>query len=125
MRTTTSARLWATLTHFSALCLYIGIPLGNVLGPLAVWFANRNRWPENDETAREAVNFQLTATLAFAGAWIVGAILSWPTGGLLWPVGAVLAGLVLVAHATFTIRGIVAVDRGGWHSYPYTLRIWR
>lgn len=35
------ARTWATVCHLSALIMLVGVPLGNILGPLVVWLAKR------------------------------------------------------------------------------------
>ena len=42
-------RLWGMLCHLSALCTYIGIPFGNVLGPLVIWLVNREQMPFVDD----------------------------------------------------------------------------
>jgi uncharacterized Tic20 family protein len=56
-------RTWAMLCHLAALagCL---LPLGNILGPLAIWLLKKNESSFIDEHGKAALNFQITITLA-------------------------------------------------------------
>lgn len=65
------ARTWATLSHLSALLVLLGVPLGNVLGPMVVWLIKRNEFPFVDDQGKEALNFQLSMTLY----WVLAGIL--------------------------------------------------
>src|SRR5215475_16090730 len=56
-------RSWATLCHLVALAGFVGIPFGNVLGPLIFWLVMREKYPEIDEHGKESLNFQLTMTI--------------------------------------------------------------
>lgn len=57
------ARQWAMLCHFAA---FFGLvfPFGNLLGPLVVWQIKRDLDPFVDAQGKEAVNFQISVTLA-------------------------------------------------------------
>jgi uncharacterized Tic20 family protein len=57
------ARTWATICHLSALIMLVGVPLGNILGPLVVWLAKRQESEFVDDQGKEALNFQITFTL--------------------------------------------------------------
>ena len=61
------ARKWATIGHISALIGLIGNGVGFVLGPLIVWLLQRHEDPYIDEQGKEALNFQLTWSLAALG----------------------------------------------------------
>jgi hypothetical protein len=51
------ARNWATFCHLAALAGFIGIPFGNILGPLITWLVKRNEYPLVDQQGKEALNF--------------------------------------------------------------------
>jgi uncharacterized Tic20 family protein len=56
------ARMWNMLCHLSALAGFIGIPFGNILGPLIVWQIKKNEFPSVDVHGKAALNFQITVT---------------------------------------------------------------
>ncbi len=47
-------RTWATFCHLSALVAFIGIPFGNVLGPLVIWLIKKNEMPLVQEEGKAA-----------------------------------------------------------------------
>ncbi|MGT2426799.1 DUF4870 domain-containing protein [Amnibacterium kyonggiense] len=110
------ARLWATLTHLSAL---VGIVLGagfiGWLGPLLVFVVLKDRSPFVAQHARATLNFQITmlivAVIAALG-WIV-------------LVGFLLTAAVYVVVIVFSIVGAVAANRGRPYEYPLTIRFIR
>jgi len=73
------ARTWATLCHLSALLMLIGVPLGNVVGPLVVWLVKRNQHPFVDDQGKEALNFQLSVTLYWV---LAGALIFFSVGSI-------------------------------------------
>ena len=56
-------RTWSIAAHLSALA-GLFIPFGSVLGPLVVWLVKRNEMPMVDRHGKEALNFQITVTIA-------------------------------------------------------------
>ena len=78
------ARTWATLCHLSALLMLLGVPLGNVVGPLVVWLVKRNQYPFVDDQGKEALNFQLSVTLYWV---LAGALIFFSVGSMafFWP----------------------------------------
>src|SRR5687768_9744196 len=54
---------WAMICHLAALSGFV-IPLGNVLGPLVVWLIKKDTMPLVDKHGKEALNFQITVTIA-------------------------------------------------------------
>src|SRR4029434_6788241 len=54
---------WATLCHLLALAGFVGIPFGNVLGPLIFWLVMREKYPEINEHGKESLHFQLSMTI--------------------------------------------------------------
>ncbi len=54
------SRMYAMLAHLTALSGYIGIPFGNILGPLIVWLIKKDEYPLVDDQGKESLNFQIT-----------------------------------------------------------------
>ncbi|UEC42149.1 MAG: conserved membrane protein of unknown function [Methanothrix sp.] len=135
------ARTWAVLCHLSALVMLLGVPLGNVLGPLVVWLVKRNDHPFIDDQGREALNFQLSITLYFILAGIliffsVGSIaFLWPAFGygvmdhwnpVAMPItmifGLFLLFSLLILDVILTIVAAVRASDGVSYRYPLTIR---
>jgi hypothetical protein len=112
------ARTWNMLCHLSALAGYIGIPFGNVLGPLLVWQIKKNEFPSVDVHGKAALNFQITVVLAAlvtAAVMFVGMIVC--IGWLLLPV------LILIALAglIFPIIAGIKANNGEDYKYPWSI----
>jgi uncharacterized Tic20 family protein len=114
-----------TLTHMAALLGCVIPPVGHLLGPLIVWLAKRDQLPEINDTAKEALNFQITASLGYVFLYFVVHVITGMTAGIAAPFMWVLTGCYSMAHLVFTIGGILRVDTTGTHRYPYTVRILR
>jgi uncharacterized protein len=99
-------RTWATLGHIG------GIVLG-FIAPLVVWLVFKDRGRFVDEQGKEALNFQITVTIAY----IVGTVLSVIGIGILILIGVWLAATILAIIAA------VATNRGEAYRYPLTLRL--
>lgn len=66
------ARIWGMLCHLTALLGIIGIPFGNIAGPLIIWLLKKNAYPFVDEQGRESLNFQISMTIfALAAAILI------------------------------------------------------
>jgi len=105
-------RNWSVIAHLSALSALL-IPFGHVLGPLAVWLIKRAEMPMVDRHAKEALNFQITVTLA-----------SFLCGFLAFiGIGVVLLFALLVADAVLVIMAAVKTSRGEDVRYPFSLRL--
>ena len=57
------ARLWAMLCHLSTFAGMVGIPFGNILGPLIIWLIKKDEYPFVDDQGKEALNFQISMTV--------------------------------------------------------------
>ena len=110
-------RNWNMLCHISALAACLGIPFGNIIGPLVVWQIKKNEFPSVDVHGKAALNFQISITIVAVIAGVSAVILSFfCIGYLLLPVVALigLAGLVFSV-----IAGIKASD-GEDYKYPWS-----
>ncbi|RRV09158.1 DUF4870 domain-containing protein [Pseudomonas sp. v388] len=107
-----SARQWAMFCHLSAFAGLI-FPLGNLLAPLILWQLKRENDPFIDAQGKEAMNFQITATLAAMVSILLMVVV----------IGFPLLLLVIVgAMALIIIAGIKA-NEGRDYRYPFTWRL--
>lgn len=114
------ARTWNMLCHMSALAGFIGIPLGNILGPLIVWQIKKNEIPSVDAHGKASLNFQITVLLAMLvtlPVMFVGMLFC--VGWLLLPV-VILIGL---AALIFPIIAGIKANNGENYKYPFSLEL--
>jgi len=105
---------WTMGCHLAALTGFIGIPFGNLLGPLIIWLVKRAEMPLVDQHGKESLNFQITVTIAML---ISGALCFVLIGFLLVPI-VYLGALIL------TIMAAVKVSNGNMaYKYPLTIRL--
>jgi uncharacterized protein len=117
-----SSRSWEVLCHLSGAAGLIGVPFGNVLGPLIVWLLKRDESPAIDDHGKESLNFHLSWTLwaviycvtALIATFFIVGIFMW----LLLPVG-------WLAMAILIVVGSVKASNGELYRYPLTVRFLR
>jgi uncharacterized Tic20 family protein len=105
----------ASLLHLSALLGLVGNGIGFVLAPLVVWLLKRDEDPYIDEQGKEAVNFQITMTLA---AIVAGVLIIVGIGLLLLPI-------VIIAAIVFPIIAAMRARDGEPYRYPLSYRFIR
>jgi uncharacterized protein len=110
---TQDERTWAMIAHLSAFTVFIFPPGGNILAPLIIWLTRRDTSAFVEAEAKEALNFNISVTLAglVCGA-LTFALIGIPLGALLflyWLVMTILAG--------------VKATEGIAYRYPFTLRL--
>lgn len=114
--TSKNDNLWAMLCHLSALVAYVGIPLGNIIGPLIVWLIKKDEIPLVDDQGKESLNFQLSILIyGIVSAALICA------GGL----GLPLLLAVVVFHLVMTIIASVKANQGIAYRYPLCIRFIR
>lgn len=106
-------KTWAIAVHLLALLGFIGIPLGNLLGPLIAWLVLRKDYPLVDEQGKEAVNFQISMSIYGLIAAILMVIL----------IGFALLMAVVIADVVLVIMAAVSVSNGKPYKYPFTIRL--
>jgi len=114
------ARMWNMLCHLSALSIFIGIPFGNLLGPLIFWQLKKNEFPSVDIHGKAALNFQISVTIVF----FCGVVVAFPLhflclGFLLIPVVA----LIGLAGIVFAIIAAIKANNGEDYQYPWSLEL--
>jgi uncharacterized protein len=103
---------WPMLCHLSALVALIGVPFGQILGPLIVWLIKKDQNPEVDQHGKEALNFQISMTIYGLVAGVLMLVL----------VGFVLLIAVIVVDIVLTIIAAVRASNGEFYRYPFTIR---
>lgn len=108
----------AMFCHLSALVggvafSAIGLPVGNILGPLVIWLMKKDTMPLVNAHGKEALNFQITVSAIILACmalfFLVLPLLLIPVVGL--------AALVL------TIIGTIKASNGELYRYPLTVRL--
>ena len=46
------ARTWAMLCHLAGISMYVGVPFGNIVGPLVIWLIKKDEYKLVDGRAR-------------------------------------------------------------------------
>ena len=112
------ARMWNMLCHLSALAGFIGIPFGNILGPLIVWQIKKTEFPSVDAHGKAALNFQITVLIGILASFVVGLILSFICIGVVFFFVAMAIGL---AGLIFAIIAGIKANNGEDYKYPWSL----
>jgi uncharacterized Tic20 family protein len=108
------ARNWAMFAHLAALAKYTAIPGANILGPLIIWLMKKDQMPFVDDQGKEAINFQITITIALV-----------VSGVLVMCFGIGIVGLVVfgIVDLVFMIIAAIHASGGKAYRYPMTLRL--
>jgi hypothetical protein len=106
------ARMWAMFCHLG----FIPVPCLPFLVPLILWLVKREDSPFIAESGKEAVNFQITVTIALVCAGILNFI---PVVGC---AAVFLAPAILVADIVLAVMASLKVNEGVAYRYPVCLR---
>ena len=106
------SRLWGMLCHLTGLAIFLGIPFGNILGPLVVWLIKKDAYPFVDAQGKESLNFQISVTIYGTVAFMLVFLF----------VGFVLLPALAVADLILVIMAAVKANAGESYRYPYTIR---
>ncbi len=99
------------LAHLSALAGFI-IPFGNVIGPVVVWQIQKDKSAFVDYHGKEAVNFQITMTIAFCIALLLIIIV----------IGVPILIVLGILSIVFSVIAGVKANNGEHYKYPFTFR---
>jgi uncharacterized protein len=105
-------RNWGMIAHLSALAVFIAPFLGGVLGPLIVWLIKRDTSAFAGESAKEALNFNITVLIGYL---ICGVL------ALVW-IGILLMVVLGIFWLVLTILAAVKASEGVLYRYPATIR---
>jgi uncharacterized protein len=104
----------AVVAHLSTFAGLI-VPLGSVIGPLAVWLTRRDRDPFIDQAGREALNFGISIAI-YGSVLLVAALM---LVGIPLLMAGVIAWVVLASLAA------AKASQGQPYRYPLTMRLVR
>jgi hypothetical protein len=124
---TSDEKTWGMLCHLAAFVCFVGIPFGNIVGPLIVWLIKKQEMPFVDDQGKESLNFQITMTLC---GLVLGAMLGVSflliivfIGFILIPiVGLAMLGLVIF-DVVMVVMAAMKANAGERYRYPYSLRL--
>jgi hypothetical protein len=110
---TKDAKMWGMLCHLTALAGYVGIPFGNILGPLIVWLVKKDEFEFVKDQGKESLNFQISMSIY--------AIIS----GVLMCIGIGIVLLIAVAlvNLIFIIIATIESNKGKLYRYPLCIRL--
>ncbi len=106
------ARKWAMFCHYAAFFWFLVPMVGNVIGPLIVWQLKKDTAAFVDDQGKEALNFQITFSLAM----ILCGVLAWVV------IGFPLMLLVSAAALVLTIIAGIRANAGEAYRYPICWR---
>ncbi len=107
------ARQWAMLCHYAAFFWLLAPMIGNVIGPLIVWQLKKDLDPFVDAQGKEALNFQITYSVAM----MVCGLLAWVL------IGFPLMLLVGITALVLTIIAGIKANEGQAYRYPFSWRL--
>lgn len=122
-------KLWSMLCHLSALLVLVGIPFANILAPLLIWQIKKQDLPGIEHHGKEALNFQITATLIFlvlsAGVFTSLFLTMILIGFIMLPIVGLLILAASILWIVYTIVASVKANEGEKYRYPWTIRFIR
>ncbi|MBN1521738.1 MAG: DUF4870 domain-containing protein [Candidatus Aureabacteria bacterium] len=104
---------WGMLCHLTALSGFIGVPFGNILGPLIIWLIKKNEIPFVDDQGKESLNFQISMFIYTILPLLLTIFLC-----IFFPILLIL----LVANIVLVIIASVKASNGEAYRYPFTIR---
>ncbi|GAB3498780.1 DUF4870 domain-containing protein [Spirosoma knui] len=104
-------RMWAMLTHLSALPGSF-VLIGSIVLPIVIWQIQKEKSAYVDYHGKEAVNFNITIAIAAAVSFLLMFIL----------IGFVLIWIVGAVWIVFTIIAAIKANNGEYYRYPVTIR---
>jgi len=100
------------LCHLLALCGLLGVPLGNIIGPLVVWLIKREECPFVDACGKEALNFQISMTIYLFASVLLALVV----------IGFVLLPVIIITNLVLTVIASIRASEGTHYRYPLTIR---
>ena len=109
-----NARLWTVFCHLSAFAIFLGVPFGNIIGPLVIWLIKKDEIAAVDVHGKNALNFQISMTIYILASSFL--ICGGPLVLLVWfP--------LVILNFIFTIVATINASDGKVYSYPMSLHL--
>jgi uncharacterized Tic20 family protein len=106
------SRMWSMFCHLTALSAFLGIPFGNIIGPLIMWLIKKDDFPMVDDQGRESLNFQISMTIYTIVSFFLCFVI----------IGFLLLPAVLLVNLILVIIAAVKANKGDVYRYPFTIR---
>ncbi len=110
---TSNDKTMGMLSHLLALSGFIGIPFGNIIGPLVIWLTQKDKSGFADHHGKESLNFQITILIAGLISGVLCLLL----------VGFALLLALWVYGIVMTLIASIKANEGVYYRYPFTLRL--
>lgn len=112
----------AMFCHLSALVggvvfSWLGLPVGNILGPLIIWLMKKDTMPKVNEHGKEALNFQITVSIIVFACMLTFFLILPILLPILVAIATGIAALILTIIAT------IKASNGELYRYPFSLRL--
>ena len=111
----------AMFCHLASFAGLVGVPFGNILGPLLVWLLKREESTFIDAHGKEALNFQISVAI-YASISIVLMYASIFTVPMIVLIGFVLLVALLVFGVVSVIIAAVRANSGQEYRYRLAMR---
>lgn len=108
---TKDERMYGMLCHLLSFCGYV-VPLGHVIGPLAIWLTKKEESEFVDEQGRESLNFQISMLIYFAVAVVLCFLL----------IGFLFLPVLAIFHIVVVIIASIRANEGESYRYPLCIR---
>ncbi len=105
-------RQMGMIAHLSVLSGII-IPFGNIIAPLVIWQIKKDTMPFAADQAKEALNFNITMTIAGIVCFLLTFVL----------IGLILAPILGIAWLVLTVMAGIKANNGEAYRYPFALRL--
>ena len=106
------AKMWAMFCHLGGLAGIVFPFVGNIVLPLIFWQIKKDQYPFVDEHGKEAVNFQITMTIAALISVVLFVIC----------IGPFVLSAVGIVDIIFLIIAAIKANDGKSYRYPLTIR---
>ncbi len=113
IETNSEHRNWGMASHLSSFAMYLMIPFANILGPLIVWLIKKDEMPFVADQGKEALNFQITMTIAGFICFLLSFVV----------IGIFLFILLAIFVFVITIIAAIKANKGEYYRYPVNLRL--
>lgn len=106
-------RNWKIACHLASLVWLVGIPFGNIIGPLIVWLVKKDELMDVDIHGKESVNFQISMTLYTIVSVFLCFIL----------IGFLILPVLITANVILVIIASSKANSDELYQYPFTIRL--
>ena len=112
-------RQWAMFCHLGGLASFTWVPGAGIILPLILWLSKREDHPFIDRAGRDAINFQISASICYFVICVTVVVLKWLVIGWLvfW-----VPGLFLLIQAALAVMAGIRASEGRSYDYPIAIR---